>query len=223
MAEFFPYMTCYQYASNNPVRNIDLDGLEGLWLTLGAADLIKIGSMDETPLLEGLNKAGGEIGGKVVEAGTKTAETGTKPMPTEALKAGKQTEVEQLSKNGLEKNNQSITRIDPKTGKEGTTIPDALKNGGKSSVEIKNVQKQSLTEQLRLQEKFSNDNGFKPELIINEGAKLSKPLQNSSFDISTYSTAPAAVQDNTLMPIQLKVIQIQTQQTQTSNQQTQWL
>jgi hypothetical protein len=213
MAEFFPYMTGYQYASNNPVKNIDLDGLEGIIFTLGVSNPILLSS--KPTLIEGLAKAGGEIGGKAVEA-SKTAGTGNaKPMPTEALKAGRQTEVEQLSKNGLEKNTQSITKVDPKTGKEGITIPDALKNGGKSSVEIKNVGKQSLTEQLRLQEKFSNDNGFKPELIINEGAKLSKPLKGSSFDITTYSSVPA-VQDNTkvVMPLPLKVLQIQNENQQ---------
>ncbi len=48
-----------------------------------------------------------------------------------------------------------------------------------------------------MQEEFSNDNGFKPELIINEGAKISKPLKNSSFDIKTYQIAPAVKSDNT--------------------------
>jgi hypothetical protein len=61
-------------------------------------------------------------------------------------------------------------------------------------VDIKNVKEQSLTKQLRLQEKISNDNGFKPELIINEGAKLSKPLENSSFDIKTYQSTTITLQ-----------------------------
>jgi len=56
------------------------------------------------------------------------------------------------------------------------------------------VKEQSLTKQLRLQEKISNDNGFKPELIINEGAKISKPLQNSTFDIKTYQSTTITLQ-----------------------------
>lgn len=95
---------------------------------------------------------------------------------------------------GLEKNTESMTRIDPKTGKEGTTIPDAIKDG--QTVEIKNVQKQSYTRQLRLQEKISNENGKNPLLHINKDAQISKPLQNSSFDISTYGSTPV-IQDNT--------------------------
>ena len=76
-------------------------------------------------------------------------------------------EAEQLAKHGLEKNTKPIEVTDPKTGQKGMTIPDAMKNDGQSTVEIKNVGKQSLTKQLRLQEKFSNDNGLNPELIIN--------------------------------------------------------
>lgn len=119
-------------------------------------------------------------------------------------------------KHGYEKNTKPIKEIDPKTGKEGTTIPDAFKNEGKSTSEVKNVKQQSYTKQLRLQEKLSADNGFKPELIINEGAKLSKPLQNSSFDIIKYSVVPPAVQDKTRVSIliSVQVLQIQ-QKTQT--------
>lgn len=104
---------------------------------------------------------------------------------------------EQFRCYGLEKNYNPIKGADPKTGQEGKTIPDAFKNDGKSTVEIKDVKNQSLTKQLRLQEKFSNDNGFQPEPIINKGAGLSKPLKNSSFDIKTYQIASAAINDNT--------------------------
>jgi len=54
-----------------------------------------------------------------------------------------------------------------------------------------------LTKQLRLQEKFSNNNGLNPELIINKGAELSKPLQNSSFKITKYDVVKPLGADNT--------------------------
>jgi hypothetical protein len=38
--------------------------------------------------------------------------------------------------------------------------------------------------------KYSNDNGEDPELLINKGAKISKPLQKSTFDIKTYENEP---------------------------------
>lgn len=191
LAENFPWMTSYQYASNDPIKNIDLDGLEGLFFGLNPA-LLTFGNSSVTPRVgpvaelarlapENIAKAGGEFSGKTLES----------------FKRGNATEVEQLAKNGLEKNYNPIKGTDPKTGQEGKTIPDAFKNDGKSTVEIKDVKNQSLTKQLRLQEKFSNDNGFQPELIINKGAGLSKPLKNSSFDIKTYQIAPAAKSDNT--------------------------
>lgn len=105
---------------------------------------------------------------------------------SENFDRGKVAETEQLSKNGLSKNYNPVKEIDPRTGKEGTTIPDAFKNDGKSTTEVKNVKEQSLTRQLRLQERFSNNNGFKPELIINDLAQLTKPLIYSSFEIKTY-------------------------------------
>ena len=197
LAEHFPWMTCYQYASNNPVKNIDLDGLEGLLL----------GINETLSPLEALARAGGEVAGKTVEVGG----TGAKgprftPQQLENFARGNKTEAEQLAKNGLEKNTESITRIDPKTGKEGKTIPDALKNDGKSTSEVKHVQEQGLTKQLRLQKEYSNENGFKPELIINEGAKISKPLQKAGFDIKTYEVIPPVVVPQDNMPAVQKPI-----------------
>lgn len=112
----------------------------------------------------------------------------------ENFSRGRMTEVEQLSKNGLDKNTESFTRVDPKTGKEGTTIPDAIKPDG-GTVEIKNVQRQSLTRQLRLQREISNESGVKPELIINQGAKLTKPLKEGGFDIKTYEAITPVIEN----------------------------
>jgi hypothetical protein len=60
-----------------------------------------------------------------------------------------------------------------------------------------------LTRQLRTQKEISNENGVKPELMINQGAKLSKPLQNGGFDIKTYNNSTIVtppVRDNTNIP-----------------------
>ncbi len=190
LAANFPWMTPYQYASNDPIKNIDLDGLEGIPFFLEPALMFgnssvtpRLGPLSEVARLapENVAKAGGEFSGKTLEA----------------FRRGNATEAEQLSKNGLEKNYNPIREMDPKTGQEGRTIPDAFKNEGKSTVEIKDVKNQSLTKQLRMQEKFSNDNGFSPELIINKGAKISEPLKNSSFDIKTYQVTPTLKSDNT--------------------------
>jgi hypothetical protein len=175
-------MTSYQYASNNPSSKKDIDGLEGVFF-------FEETGVNFEPTVESVAKAGGDI----AKAGDEVSKNTANQNRAANTSRGNQTETEQLKNNGLQKNTESIRQVDPKTGKEGETIPDALKNNGKSSVEIKDVKQQSLTKQLRLQEAFSKGNGLKPELIINEGAKLSKPLTNSTFDIKTYEVAPVVL------------------------------
>ena len=80
-----------------------------------------------------------------------------------------------------------ILSVDPKTGRMGRTTPHSYKYD--QIVEIKNVSRQGLTKQLRLQEKLSNDKGVNPILRINKDAKISRNLLESSFEISTYSSS----------------------------------
>ena len=95
----------------------------------------------------------------------------------------------------MDKNNKSFTRPDPKTGKEGTTIPDGYKDG--QTVEIKNVKRLTDSKQLRLQKEISAENGRTPRLIINQSAKISKTVRQN-FDIETYNNKFIIVpQDNT--------------------------
>lgn len=151
-------MTSYQYGSNNPSSKIDLDGLEGIGIDIFFEEE---GVIPNTPgdgySSENISRAGGDASTPSDESSNRSAN----------FDKGNQTEAKQLAENDLAKNNQKITEIDPKTGQKGQTIPDALKNNGKSTVEIKDVKEQSLSKQLRLQEQFSKSNGFKPELIIN--------------------------------------------------------
>ena len=173
MSEKYYDISPYAYCGGNPLSRVDPDGRQ----------------FGISPFLLGSNNPFLPLGRVAMLSSS------DKIINTARLNSGRRVETEQLQKLGLEKNTESITRIDPKTNKEGTTIPDALKNG--QTYEVKNVQKQSLTKQLRLQEKISNENGKNPILHINKDATLSKPLKNSSFEISTYSSAPVAAQDNT--------------------------
>ncbi|WP_316823040.1 hypothetical protein [Pedobacter gandavensis] len=110
-----------------------MDGLEGLFFGLNPA-LLTFGNSSVTPRIapvtelarlapENIAKAGGEFSGKTLES----------------FRRGNATEVDQLAKNGLKKNYKPINGTDPKTGQEGKTIPDAFKNDGQSTVEIKDV------------------------------------------------------------------------------------
>lgn len=173
LADKYVYNSTYAFSENKVTSHVELEGLEVIPLF-------------ETTL---------PVEEVITSASTETQSSGLSTGTLSNMSRGNQTEAEQLLNNGLEKNTKPIEVIDPKTGNSGKTVPDAMKNEGKSTVEIKDVKNQSLTRQLRLQEKFSKDNGFKPELIINNGAKLSKPLKNSTFDIKPYIAPPAI--DNT--------------------------
>jgi RHS repeat-associated protein len=209
----YPELTPYQFASNTPLQAIDLDGLEA-WFML--AETPPTGPVLKNPLdidVELVAKTAVEQGVKSgAENLTKGAAELTKPIKYpkftrehfEAFKRGLEAEKEQLSKAGLEKNTKPFT--EEVNGEDVTTIPDAVKpNGG--TVEIKNVQRQGLTKQLKAQEKISNKNGVRPELIINKSAKISKPLKESSFDIKFYQAnpTPTAPRDNTNVIIEKQI------------------
>jgi RHS repeat-associated protein len=201
LAEEYVYNSPYAFAENKIGMGRELEGLE-----LGPFWGPMAGMMLETTNTPPLTGTAMSTARATVEFGARTAEVSEGMSAASRLSQnasrGRATEVEQLAKNGLEKNTESFTRTDPKTGKETTTIPDGVKKNG-GTVEIKDVQKQSLTRQLRTQREISNENGVKPELIINNGAKLSTPLKNGGFDIKTYNNSTIispATQDNTTVP-----------------------
>ena len=187
VAEHFPWLTSYQYASNNPSSKIDLDGLEGIFIDIPLLE-------DNAIIPRGTSTGSGYSPENIAKAGGDVARTSENANRAANFQRGNNAEAEQLAKNGLTKNTQPIRQVDPKTGKEETSIPDALENDGKKTVEIKYTKYQARTKQLRVQEKYSNNNGENPELLINKDAKISKPLQNSTFDIKTYQTAPVTLQ-----------------------------
>ncbi|MDR1199209.1 MAG: hypothetical protein LBK94_09420 [Prevotellaceae bacterium] len=222
LQEKFYSWSSYNYCMGNPVKLIDPDGQQPFFffgytppivmgtnpVVMGTSNPILLGTK---PVTTGtvsqtariINQAGKGVTrhGPTVEA----AKNQSQRINFERINAGKQAETEQLQKLGLEKNTESFTRIDTKTGKEATTIPDAIKNG--KIVEIKNLETgktQSLTRQLRIQKEISNSNGEKPQLHINKEANLSKPLQNADFEITNYNvTSPIGIQDNTKINISI--------------------
>lgn len=186
LAMDFTYNSPYAFTENKIGMGRELEGCE-------IGPLVNFAFGKTPPMLTApeVVRVGAEIGGKASETSGRFTEA-----QLDNFARGSATEAEQLLKNGLEKNTKPYEVVDPKTGKPGVTIPDAVKPGG-GTVEIKNVGKQSLTKQLRLQKALSESNGAKPELIINKGAKITKPLQNGGFDIKTYSTNTGTAIDNT--------------------------
>lgn len=85
VAEHFTWMTSYQYASNNSIKNIDLDGLEGIpYFLFGNNTVVpRLAPLAETTrvptALSNLAKASGEVGGKsITELVGKATETAVK-------------------------------------------------------------------------------------------------------------------------------------------------
>jgi RHS repeat-associated protein len=203
LANDYVHNSPYAFSENKVTAHIELEGLEAIPL-FGNSSIIS-----NTVALEGNNVIPKPAIENIVKSSVETGnKSGSSKMPAETLQnfsRGRSVEAEQLAKNGLEKNNTPIEVVDPKTGKTEITVPDAFKNGGQSTSEIKNVKGQSLSRQLRLQEKYSNDNGFNPELIINKGAKLSEPLKNSSFEIKYYNYTTPAIDNTGQKPVMAPV------------------
>jgi RHS repeat-associated protein len=197
LAASYVYNSPYSFAENKLGLGVELEGLE-----LGPMPYFFFARPTPVvrPVIETLAKTSVEVGSKTTETTPKAPSGKFSPETLENFARGNKTEAEQLTKNGLEKNNKPINEIDPKTGKEGTTTPDALKNGGKSTSEIKDVKQQGLTKQLRLQKQFSEGNGFKPELIINKAAKLTQPLKDANFDIKYYTPSLAPMDATKVAP-----------------------
>jgi RHS repeat-associated protein len=202
MWRLYWWLTSYNLCAQNPINTKDDDGNQFPipWVLAGSSSPVMMGTAE--PILMSGNKVMARptpvenvtrIGGRI----------GNKPH-IERLNAGRKAEGQQLEKMGLDKNTQEFTRIDPKTGKSGKTIPDGYSKGQTwENKLIKDGGTQSLTKQLRIQKEVSNGNGKNPVLNINKEANISKPLQNAGFEITTYSLPPIEItplpQDNTRM------------------------
>src|SRR5262249_2728145 len=89
---------------------------------------------------------------------------------------GKEFEKSALDKEGLSKNTKPMQATDPKTGQEGTTIPDAMRGNGQT-VDTKAGSYVSDSKQLRLQSEVSQQSGQKAQIVVKPGTKVSKTVQ----------------------------------------------
>ena len=88
------------------------------------------------------------------------------------MKRGLVEEKRVLDALGLEKNTKSMVGFDKKTGKMGTTIPDAVRPGG-GTLDVKNVTDLRDSKQLRLQSQISGESGQKAQVITVGNKKVS--------------------------------------------------
>lgn len=109
---------------------------------------------------------------------SKAIETDRNLATERATDRGRRVEREVLTSEGLEKNTVGVETVDPKTGKTGTTIPDAMRPNG-ATVEVKDVKRLSDSPQLRRQSEISRQSGERAEVIITDRTEsVSKTVQD---------------------------------------------
>lgn len=201
LSEQFAYNSTFAFAENKLGLGIEYEGLE--LLIFGELPPI-VEPVVARPIIEPtVVRPMSPISRVTPEPVSRTIETfGRVSRFTAEQKAnfarGNKVEAEQLEKLGVEKNTKPIEATDPKTGQKGTTTPDAVKDG--QTFEVKNVSKQSLTRQLRLQKEYSNSNDKDPVLRINKDAQITEPLKNGGFEIQYYTPAPVKVDNTSVKP-----------------------
>jgi RHS repeat-associated protein len=187
IADKFPHNSTFAFAENKLGSGIEYEGLELVpWVNIALSNNNAIiRPIVEPAITESLLKTTVETTTKIVQTSTPKARPKFTPEQLANFAKGRKVEAEQLAKHGYEKNNKPYTATDPKTGKEGVTIPDGFKPDG-GTVEVKHVKNQSYDGQLRLQKELSNQAGVQPELIINKGANISQPVRDN-FNINVSS------------------------------------
>jgi RHS repeat-associated protein len=188
LSEEFSEWSPYNFSFNNPVRFVDPDGrapeeVNGCCWWLRLMPLFEESSIKPN-IVEPLTKVG--------EVGTKAAENSARQ---ERFNFGRYVEKKELAKMGREKNTETYEFTDPKNGKTGRTIPDAMTEEG-GTIEIKHVVKQSFTKQLRGQQQISKGNGQEAILHLNKSAEITKPLENSGIKIQRYAPPAKPKIDN---------------------------
>lgn len=105
----------------------------------------------------------------------------TKAFKAKPAQAVKKSTAQQKYKSGMSRSNtvQNTTRVKSATSPQKYRIPDGLTNS--TLTEVKNVQYQSWTSQLRDYSAIAQRDGLGFDLLINSSARLSGPLQQA-FD-----------------------------------------
>jgi RHS repeat-associated protein len=212
LAEKYAYNGPFAFSENKVTAHVELEGLEAWPIMFFARPSPTVRPVSVPRVVPRVVQRIGQTGAK-----------GSSPsrLPKEVIENFRREntiEREQLAQRGLEKNTQKYKVTDSETGKTTETIPDSFTKGDRQTVEVKGVKEQSLTEQLRAQRQISNENGQMPKLIIRQGAKLSKPLQEGGFEIK-YFSAPPVQQDATRVatPMMNQLSTEQVQQLQEQN------
>jgi RHS repeat-associated protein len=118
------------------------------------------------------------------------SQVNTSQTPQSPQDRGRANEQKGLDAANAEKNTKPDTAVDPKTGKEGTTIPDGKRADGQR-VEVKDTQRVTDSKQLRLQNEASKDaSGKKSVVVTGDKTKVSDTVQGNHEVIRTKDLGP---------------------------------
>jgi len=99
--------------------------------------------------------------------------------PQNATDRGRANEQKGLDAVGAEKNTKPDTTVDPKTGKQGTTIPDGKMSDGQR-VEVKDTKRVTDSKQLRRQNAASKAASGKPSMVVTgKETKVTPTVENN--------------------------------------------
>jgi RHS repeat-associated protein len=175
-----PATGSYVYCRNNPVKYVDPDG-ESLIDT--RTPLSEDASVLQKVVRVLFDPAGSIPSGACVAGPGKTALQGAANKLASkiddalaAMKRGLSNEGKVLESEGLASNKAMLKGLDPKTGLQGNTMPDAIR-ADKQLVEVKDVKYLKDSKQLRVQNDISMKNsGTAVQIITGSGTKVSETV-----------------------------------------------
>jgi hypothetical protein len=170
----------YVYTANNPMKYVDRDG-QGIWMPKEQREFFAehpvvaffCDPSSAMPSPVAIEVFGAKLGGAA----------GTIAKFLANVRRGREIEAAILEPVGLTKNTKKFETMDPKTGKIGTTVPDAIDPETGDLIDIKDRMTISDEKQIRLQRQAVEDQGVGHVILTGSQTRITEPLQNSNTRI----------------------------------------
>ena len=198
----------YTYCRNNPLKYVDPDGhaydlidigffvqsaytfaRNPSWANAGwlAADTVSLAPI--VPSL-GYGRVATKIAGKVADVASNANKAENSAKSLKALENASKNIAANRAKGAIGEVNSGVTknttRIPSASGKKAYRIPDGMDDAQRHLQEVKNVNKQGLTSQLKDDVAHATRGGGQGQVdaIVDQRTRLSKPLKNANADSS---------------------------------------
>ncbi|MGH2829846.1 MAG: putative toxin, partial [Actinomycetota bacterium] len=167
----------YSFVGNSPTNFTDSTGLfldTILDIAFIAYDIYALATGGRDEFWINLAALGADVAGALIPfatGGGAAARVALNAGPDAARALGRSGELA----SGIAKNSEHI----PIPNTDRYRIPDGLDHAGRTMQEVKNVGKLSYTQQLRDFVAYAKQNGYRMELIVDQGTKLTGPLEEA--------------------------------------------